>query len=449
MGSSDERESTAARPTPTGFRLWALRLVVALMPLGAVAAVEGVLRLADVCPDVEEALGHSTGDATEWSNRFVRFQDGPAFFGEWARQVAMPKPAGTTRVFALGGSTTAGFGVGRAYPELLAEELNGRADGRRYEVINGGVPAAGSHRIFEVLKEAARFDPDVVIVYVGHNEFLEEVFYSPDSPVGRMERLRPLARRLRLVRWLSRALGLRERARLQFRQAPLQRHFGGNAHFPLIRSTEQYQGRIAFLDSNLQQMIAFARKRGFRLVLVPEVGNLLHRPGDSAHGPGFREPERWEGLLALGKRALGGDDPTQVLDVSGTREGAAAALGPLRAAAALDPDWADTHFAIGMALVQLGYADAAREELARATLLDRRGDRINDDLRRTIVEAARRTGTPWLDPQEALYGQPVAVAGPVGRGLFLDHCHPDQAGHIVLARYLADELLARGLLSRP
>jgi lysophospholipase L1-like esterase len=395
-----------------------------LLPFALLAAVELGMRL---------AAGSRIKEG--WQNRYVEFEEGTVFFSDWKTRVAMPKPAGTFRIFALGGSTTFGLGVKHAYPELVEEEVNARG-GLHFEVINGGVPAAGSHRVFEVLKEAANFDPDLVLVYVGHNEFLEDVFFAPDSILGRQQRMKRFASRFLIVRWLSDACDLSGWAHRSFRKAPLQRHFFGNTNFPLIRTLEQYQARLAFLDSNLDLMVDYARAHHFRIVLMPEVANLMAPPGDSVHGPGFLQADRWSALMSEGQRCLARGDP-------------AAAIAALQQAAVLDPDYAMTHFGIAQAMIATGDLGAARAELDRANALDRRGDRINGDIRETISAAALRSGIPLLDMQADLYGQRTDVHGPFGAKLFLDHCHPTEEGHRILARRILGFLSARGLIPGP
>ncbi len=82
-----------------------------------------------------------------------------------------PKPANTYRIFFLGESNVNYL---RWNLEDLAERL-GAADtkGRRFEIINMGGLAYGSHRLLRVAREIINYEPDLVLVYIGHNEFEE------------------------------------------------------------------------------------------------------------------------------------------------------------------------------------------------------------------------------------------------------------------------------------
>ena len=419
MEPQSEPCSSGAHPAPR--RRWLMRFVAMLLPLALLAAVELSMRL----------TGCYSEDDGAWQNRHVEFEKDTVFFPAWKDQMSMPKPEGTFRVFVLGGSTTVGLGVQHAYPEFLAAELTSR-----FEVVNGGVAAAGSHRVFEVLKEAAHFDPDVALISVGNNEFLEEVFFAPDSILGKQQRVTRFARQFRIMRWMAHVFDFSGWAHRSFRRARLQQHFLGSTKFPLIRTPEQYKGRLAFLESNLDLMASFAAERRFRIVLMPEVANLMVPPGDSFHGPGFLQPEKWATFMEEGRRCLEQGD-------------ADGALAVLRQASALDPAYAMTHFGIAKALIAKGDYVEARKELDLANTLDRRGDRINADIRRTIADVARRTGTPLLDMQEDVYGQPVDVCGPFGQKLFLDHCHLTEAGHRIMSQSILRFLTERKLVPDP
>ena len=96
------------------------------------------------------------------------------------RQSFPPEKApGAFRVFALGGSTT----YGRPYDDLTSfsgwlRELLPVADpGKRWEVINAGGIGFASYRVAHLMEELVDYQPDLFIVYTGHNEFLEERTY--------------------------------------------------------------------------------------------------------------------------------------------------------------------------------------------------------------------------------------------------------------------------------
>lgn len=95
------------------------------------------------------------------------------------------KPAGEFRAFAFGGSTTFGVslsghdGPETAYPKQLEALLQAAMPDRKVRVINAGACANASYRDLKILREAARYEPDLLLVSSGNNEYMEPRFYRP------------------------------------------------------------------------------------------------------------------------------------------------------------------------------------------------------------------------------------------------------------------------------
>ena len=81
------------------------------------------------------------------------------------------KPAGVFRIVALGGSS-----VNQLEPEFkkLERDLSAQFDPfDQVEIINCGGLAYGSHRLVLVMREMLEYQPDLILLYTGHNEFEE------------------------------------------------------------------------------------------------------------------------------------------------------------------------------------------------------------------------------------------------------------------------------------
>ena len=87
---------------------------------------------------------------------------------------AVEKPAGTVRIVGLGDSGMFGWNVeqGEEYMAVLERLLNERQDGRRYEVLNLGVPGYNTQLEVESLfHKGLQFDPDIVVLGWCINDF--------------------------------------------------------------------------------------------------------------------------------------------------------------------------------------------------------------------------------------------------------------------------------------
>lgn len=84
------------------------------------------------------------------------------------QQFLREKPADVFRIVALGGSS-----VNYLEPELKQLERQLSNDSKQIEIINCGGLAYGSHRLVLVMREMLEYDPDLILLYTGHNEFEE------------------------------------------------------------------------------------------------------------------------------------------------------------------------------------------------------------------------------------------------------------------------------------
>jgi lysophospholipase L1-like esterase len=106
--------------------------------------------------------------------------------------VARVKPAGTYRIFLMGGSTA--YGTGGLWPHIQREfevlknsetidayverRLSEQFRGTRFEVINAAIPSVWTHHHLIYLNQTIlKYDPDMVILMDGYNDFY---FYGRD-----------------------------------------------------------------------------------------------------------------------------------------------------------------------------------------------------------------------------------------------------------------------------
>lgn len=97
------------------------------------------------------------------------------------------KPAGVFRAFIIGGSTAGGFSAAE-----LARGLEAALPGRRVEAVNCGMSGYDSDREALVLAEVLGYQPDLIVSFSGHNDFL--IKSSKPLPAWRVRSRRLLAR---------------------------------------------------------------------------------------------------------------------------------------------------------------------------------------------------------------------------------------------------------------
>lgn len=144
-----------------------------------VGAIEGALRLIGFggYAPVLRVVGDTprgrvvVSDASGAATYFFANKSKPG--GIFEATFLQPKPAGVYRVLWLGESAAKGF----PQPPCLAASafleamLNDLWPERKVEVINLACTAVASFPIRGILKEAIHYEPDLVVVYCGNNEF--------------------------------------------------------------------------------------------------------------------------------------------------------------------------------------------------------------------------------------------------------------------------------------
>lgn len=186
MAPIPERSPSTAQSGPRGSaRIWMARLALAVgAPLIAVSALEGGLRLSGFghSPDLfinDEQPGFYRTNPN-YTELFF-----PASFGQKPQNFRFPKskPKDSVRIFVIGESAALGvpeegFAIG---PQLRAQ-LRHEHPGREIEVYNLGITAINSHVVRNVALQALRFEPDLLVIYMGNNEVVGP--YGPGSTVA-------------------------------------------------------------------------------------------------------------------------------------------------------------------------------------------------------------------------------------------------------------------------
>jgi lysophospholipase L1-like esterase len=365
--------------------------ITALAPLLLLAATEGGLRLAGI--GVLEPLFIPVPSAPGFlqpnPEAVHRFFPDPRRAPEvsidttWFPAARAP---GTLRIFVQGASTAAGFPYGRwASPAALLQQRLQRAyPERNVEVINTGMAAVTSYALLDFADEVIARQPDAVVIYAGHNEYLGiggvgSSLASANSPA--LARAVAKLRRLHLYRALERGLGTLGTGpeALATREGSLMARVARERSIPLgstlyERGLEQFRG-------NLERLLGKYQAAGIPVF----IGTLASNERDQ---PPFAS----------------GDDPM---------------------------DSAQARFQRARALESEGRFADARAEYIAAKDRDELRFRAPEAFNGVIREVAARHGATVVDVQGALAA--ASRDGIIGRELMLEHVHPNVEGYFRLA----------------
>jgi lysophospholipase L1-like esterase len=362
------------------------------------------------------------------------------------RRFLAQKPPGTFRIFVAGGSTAAGmpYSPDASFSGWLERRLHAALPDIPVEVVNIGISGYGSRRVELALREASAWEPDLFIVYTGHNEWAEPLFYADLTSMD--PRLFALAEWLtstRLFRALS-SLRTREKPgaeelvrRFQRRETTLYKEFfavwrsrtSGKARV----SADEIAARDAWYRANLERMADVAEASDAALVFVIPAQNLADwAPGASAHRPDLSAEahDEWDRLVDTGRAARDASD-------------CGAALVTWSRALALDDAHAGLHWLVAGCERSLGRSDDARRHYQLASDLDQVPHGAPSHFGDALRAAAADCGAIVVDAGAAM--ERAAADGLPGDALFVDFAHPNLVGYQIVAAALADGLRANDL----
>jgi lysophospholipase L1-like esterase len=301
-----------------------------------------------------------------------------------AQEFAQPKPAHTVRIAALGESSV--YYLQNDFARIAARLSSNQS----FEILNAGGQSYGSERLSLVALELLEYSPDLLFVYMGHNEFEEAEQMALIHPElsGPVQIAFDHSSLIRLaVRLLTEANV--EKLKAEHKKRLLSDEPDVARAWKVEFSEQDVQSRMRNFRANLQGIIELYRSRNIPVILSTVPSNLV-RP----YLPRESIPEFFTSFKAY----------------------------------------------------KLARFSEAKE-IARKVLREARGRHQSSDLENTILrDLARQYRLPLLDVEAIITeSEPHKIPGET---LFADHCHLSSAGNQLLANGLERLLANPGILPR-
>lgn len=236
--------------------------------------------------------------------------------GAWRTQVydepeaelLFPPKGDATRVLLVGGSNT------KLFPEDLLEqsldEDSARAGStQRWEVLNIGRPGYGSERVRIYLEQAMVLHPDIVVIYAGHNEFVEATFAhelgrdEPEEDLPWQRRAAETFRGLRSFNLLEDAFAAGGAGSSAWSDGDTR--VSATAPEPWVPLApgdfdlrpEATRRHYDAFENNLASMVETAREAGARVLLCTPLSNMLTAPSKLY-------PKRWADYVGVSRTEI-------------------------------------------------------------------------------------------------------------------------------------------------
>jgi tetratricopeptide (TPR) repeat protein len=417
-------------------RLWLMRIfAMFFIPLLVLGGLELGLRLGGYGYDTHffrriQINGQNYYVPNEtFSDRFF-----PAAIARTALPIRFAAEKGTNsfRIFLFGESAANGdpdntYGVGR-YLEVLLRE---RYPGTDFQVICVALTAIDSSTILPIVRECARHQGDLWLIYMGNNEmvgpFGAETSYGLRAPSLGVIRTILAIKSTRIGQLLD---DLERRLRSN---ASSPKKWGGMEMFANNRLGQDDPARLrayANFQGNLEDMLRAAHNADVPVILSTVAVSLKDcAPFASIHAAGLdtNQAAAWNQFYQQGIE----------LDSAGSF---AEALAKYQQAAKIDPQYADLQFRRGNCELALTNNVKARHDFELARDYDALDFRSDTRINAAVQDAAARHAGQNVHLLEAagIFAQ-NSPQGIPGLELFYEHVHLNFAGNYLLALNFAEQ----------
>jgi hypothetical protein len=275
---------------------WKKTLLYSFLPLLALAALlEGGARVAEswiphLPADLGQGFNRGSRVFVPWEEKDGWLHTRPVKTGSFQNQeFPREKPEGELRLVMIGGSSVNYLDYWFTVLEKRLEEaLSGHYTDVR--IINCGGLSYGSHRLAGVAAEILEYDPDLVMIYSGHNEF-EEIEQLKLAQLDTLPLQRGISKSA-FLRYLRDWIARRKIARLQ--EAHAQRQLADaipdtTRAWSYTFTPEEKAERMDAYRQNLTAIIEMCLGRGVPVIIGTVPSNLMKPALPGADGQLYEE----------------------------------------------------------------------------------------------------------------------------------------------------------------
>ena len=309
------------------------------------------------------------------------------------------------RIFCLGGSAAMGWPhpLSMSYSSYLQQKLNLIAPYQNFEVINAAASTYSSHQVRQIFDEIRNYQPDLIILYTGNNEFLYHYAQRQSKKDLPFATLRLLSRGWQLISpprdaeqenasfLLDRALGRDEQQVV----SPTEKQ----------QLLQEYQENLAYIKKSAQD-------KGVPLLIMTLPANVKDwRPHASELSlkKNSEMIQDWQHWYQKGKAAKEEGDITKSISC-------------FEEALKMDNKHAALNYEMGQAMLLNGQTGLAQLHLEKALTQDVYPLRASYEMNKVIQNTAKDT-TTWLLDVEAILTL-EADDHLIGDEQMVDHVHP-------------------------
>ena len=415
-------------------------MLLVLLPAVFLVVLEGILRLLGLFrqePFIVESTKRSKDvyQLNQWVAKRYFDPRHVSVPGVSPEVFARDKGSRTFRIFCLGESTTAGFPFDCQvpFPKQLAYLLSQSYPDYKFEVINAGISAVNSFTVVDLLPDILDHAPDLILLYLGHNEFYGAYGSASTVSMGQNDgliRFYLKLQKLRVVQMLKRLLSvLTPSEEVRPSQQTLMAGVIKDQAIPY--ESEKYKRSMHSFRHNLDIILHQCAERGVPVVLSNLFSNVRDLPPFASQTSAAMQAPGYVAAVARGDSLFARQD---------YRESVMA----YRTALAHDSSSAQLWYILGRTCAAANDSTAARYYLCGAKDRDLIRFRASEEVNQIIAEAARLTSTRLVDMLRLFTDR--SAQGLIGNDWMVDHLHPNPNGYYLMARAFYEAINSMGLL---
>jgi len=332
------------------------------------------------------------------------------------------KEEGTTRIFVLGESTTAGYPYfhNGSFHRWLQYRLMHTFPDKKFEIINVSLTAVNSYTVFGFAKEIVNYKPDAIMIYVGHNEYYGAMGVASTDKIFGNPFMINLILRLRELR-LSQLI-----TNLYFKIKGSPLTDSGGTRMKMMVANDQipynsklYNRGIKQFESNMDKTLKLFNKNNIPVFF----SNLVSNEKDMK--PFFSVAPESTQLAQFEKSYKSGLEAFNINDF-------ALALKYFKDADKIFDANALCNFYLGQIEYKQGNFEKAKEYFSRAKDLDGLRFRGPEEFNFVINQLCKKYPNVHLvDTKDAF--EEWSVDHIIGNELILEHVHPNLMGYAIMS----------------
>ena len=333
------------------------------------------------------------------------------------------------RIFIQGGSTAAGFPYGRwgSLQGMIEQRFKRLYPNKEIEIINTAMAAVNSYTLLDFVDEIIEQQPDLVLIYAGHNEYLGimGVGSAFAAKGGRLATLLHLKlKNWRIYQLLQRAYYLVFSSNEQPKKTnqTLMSQVAKEKEIEL--NSDLYQQGVEQFTGNMSLILQKYKNAGVPVVLGNLVSNELAQVPFSSI-----DSVDW-----------------QVIKNSLHKDKALAEVTRLNNLLSIEKS-AEHYYQLALNLQLLGRFVEAKHYFILAKDYDLLRFRAPSEFSLILKALAKKHGADWVDVQ-AVFNE-NSLNGIVGSKLVLEHLHPTVEGYFLLAEAYVDLIAKQEMIDTP